>query len=81
DESHVYSPHNLLLLYLFPMDEQYMVVPQCKHHEESKSIDFFITFIISHNECLVCFMEVNPLSHIEYISTHEWADKQMRKRF
>ncbi|RPA98220.1 hypothetical protein L873DRAFT_1688386, partial [Choiromyces venosus 120613-1] len=74
-------PYNLLLGYLFPMDKQYMVVPQCKHHEQSKSIDFFIIFIVSHNECLVFFMEVNPFGHIEHISPREWADKQMRKRF
>ena len=40
DESEFYGPHNLLLNHLFPMDERYMIVPQCKRRQQPVSIDF-----------------------------------------
>ncbi|KAF8431366.1 hypothetical protein BGX38DRAFT_1229329 [Terfezia claveryi] len=45
-----------------------MVVPQYKRPEESKSVDFATTFLVSSD-------------HINHISTRGEADKQMRERF
>ena len=43
DESRFYGPFNMLLNHLFPFEDRYMVVPQWKRPEQSKSIDFTTT--------------------------------------
>ena len=40
------------------MDERYMIAPQYKRPGQSKSIDFTMIFIVSHNEHPVFFVEV-----------------------
>ena len=81
DESRFYGPYTLLLSYLFPMDERFMICPQYKHPGQSKSIDFTMIFIVSHNEHPVFFVEVKPSGHVDHITSRESADKQMRKRY
>ncbi|KAF8429911.1 hypothetical protein BGX38DRAFT_1232645 [Terfezia claveryi] len=58
-----------------------MIVPQYKRPEESKSVDFATTFLVSHNEHPIFFLEVKASDHINHISTRGDADKQMRERF
>lgn len=55
-----YGPYNALLNYLFPSDEEYMIVPQYKHPEESRSIDFTTIFVIEYQEKPIFFMEIKP---------------------
>ena len=81
NESRFYGPYNLLLNHLFPVDEGYMIVPQYKRREDSKSIDFEAIFIVSHHEHPIFFVEVKPSGHTSNILPRRSADKQMRKRF
>jgi len=81
DESRLYGPYNLLLNHLFPMEEGYMIVPQYKRREDSKSINFEAIFTVMHHEHPVFFVEVKPSGHIDNMSPRRSADKQMRNRF
>ena len=81
DESRFYGPFNMLLNYLFPFEDRYMIVPQWKCPEQSKLVDFTTIFIVSHNKHSVFFIEIKPSDHIRNYSPRALADKQMRERF
>ena len=71
----------MLLNYLFPFEDRYMIVPQWKCPEQSKLVDFTTIFIVSHNKHSVFFIEIKPSDHIRNYSPRALADKQMRERF
>jgi len=79
DESRFYGPYNALLNYLFPFEQDFIVVPQYKRPQQCRSVDFTTIFIVSRNEHPVFFMEIKPSNHIQQISTRKDADKQMRE--
>ncbi|KAF8515596.1 hypothetical protein BDD12DRAFT_811098 [Trichophaea hybrida] len=81
DESEYYGPYNSLLNDLFPKQEHYMVVPQYKRPEQSKSVDFTTVFLVRHQKHPVFFVEIKPAGHIHNVSPRASADKQMRERF
>lgn len=65
DESKFYGPYNVLLNYLFPAGEEYMVVPQYKLPDKPKSINFTATFVIECQGKPIFFMEVKPSMHLQ----------------
>ncbi|RPA90713.1 hypothetical protein L873DRAFT_1820642 [Choiromyces venosus 120613-1] len=79
DESQFYGPYKVLLNYLFPFEQDFVVAPHYKRPQQSQSVDFTTIFIVSHDKHLVFFMEIKPLNHIQHISTRKGADKQMRE--
>lgn len=81
DESQFYGPYNAPLNHFFPVSKGFMVVSQYKLQEESKSVDYATTFLVSHNEHPIFYLEVKASDHMNYISTTGEADKQMRERF
>ncbi|KAI5793827.1 hypothetical protein DFH27DRAFT_145598 [Peziza echinospora] len=81
DESSFYGPYNILLNYLFPFEEKYMVTPQYKRPEQSKSVEFCTIFIVRHKQHPVFFLEIKASGHIQHVSTRQAADQQMRERF
>ncbi|KAF8420672.1 hypothetical protein EV426DRAFT_537309, partial [Tirmania nivea] len=46
DESRFYGPYNVLLNYLFPFEEDFVVVPQFKRPEQSKSVDLLQSLLL-----------------------------------
>ncbi|KAF8417044.1 hypothetical protein EV426DRAFT_624678 [Tirmania nivea] len=81
DESRFYGPYNVLLTYLFPHNEKFVVVPQYKRPEQSKSVDFTTILVVRHKEHPVFFVEIKASDHIRHMSTRRDADLQMRERF
>ncbi|RPB26085.1 hypothetical protein L211DRAFT_821000 [Terfezia boudieri ATCC MYA-4762] len=69
------GPYNTLLNYLFPFEEDFVVVPQFKRPEQSK---FTTIFIISRDGHPVLFVEVET---IRSFSTHFNSDIQMHETF
>ncbi|PWW74186.1 hypothetical protein C7212DRAFT_299163 [Tuber magnatum] len=80
DESRFYGSYNILLNYLFPFEQDFVVSPQYKRPRQSRSVDFTTIFIVSHDEHPVFFLEIKASNHIQQISTRKDADKQMRER-
>ncbi|RPB27570.1 hypothetical protein L211DRAFT_834428 [Terfezia boudieri ATCC MYA-4762] len=64
DESMFYGPYNILLNYLFPFEEKYMVVPQYKRPAEMKSVVFTTIFLVMRNQHPVFFVEVKSSGSI-----------------
>ncbi|PUU80515.1 hypothetical protein B9Z19DRAFT_720376 [Tuber borchii] len=81
DESHFYGPYNILLSYLFPLGEKYVVVPQCKKPTELKSADFTTTFVVNHKHHPAFFAEIKSSESLQCAGSCEQADLQMRERF
>ncbi|RPA96080.1 hypothetical protein L873DRAFT_1262723 [Choiromyces venosus 120613-1] len=81
DESSFYGPYNVLLNYLFPFEEEYVVVPQYKRHAELKSVHFMTIFLVKHKHHPVFFVEVKYSATLCYISGRKEADLEMRERF
>ncbi|KAF8430026.1 hypothetical protein EV426DRAFT_1357 [Tirmania nivea] len=81
DESMFYGPYNVLLNYLFPFEEKYVVVPQYKRPAQIKSVDFTTIFLVRRNQHPVFFVEVKSSGSLHHISSREEADLQMRERF
>jgi len=81
DESRFYGPYNILLMYLFPYTEDFVVEPQYKRPEQSKSVDFTTILIVRHKEHPVFFLEIKASEHLRRISSRKDADLQMRERF
>ncbi|KAF8469003.1 hypothetical protein BDZ91DRAFT_694978 [Kalaharituber pfeilii] len=81
DESEWYGPYNALLNHVFPVEEDYVVVPQYQRPEQLKSVDFTTIFIVRRKRHPVLFLEVKATNHISHISKREAADQQMRDRF
>lgn len=79
DGSKFYGPYNALLNYLFPSDEEYMIVPQYKHPEESRYIDFTTIFVIEYQEKPIFFMEIKPSMHLQRPSLRQYANNQTRE--
>ena len=71
---------NALLNYLFPSEEDFMIVPQFKRPEKAKSIDFTTVFIIERGKKPVFFMEIKPAGHLHQPSSRRYADNQVRER-
>ena len=80
DESTYYSPYNALLNYLFPSEEDFMIIPQFKRPQQAKSIDFTTVFIIERGKKPVFFMEIEPAGHLHQPSSRRYADNQVRER-
>lgn len=82
DESAFYGPYNMLLGYLFPATEGYMVSPQYTRPEQSKSGAFNASFLVHHHhrDKPVFFMEIKPSSHLRKPFLRRFADSQMRER-
>ena len=66
---------------MFPVDEDFVVVPQYQRPKQLKSVDFTTIFMVRRERHPVLFLEVKPPSHIRDISTPEDAGQQMRQRF
>ncbi|CUS12508.1 unnamed protein product [Tuber aestivum] len=80
DESTFYGPYNVLLTYLFPIQEEYMVVPQYKRPTQLTSVDFTTIFLVKHKHHPVFFVEVKSSESLRHISSRREADLQMRER-
>ncbi|KAF8453499.1 hypothetical protein BGX38DRAFT_1177290 [Terfezia claveryi] len=81
DESMYYGPYNVLLAYLFPFEEKYVVVPQYKRPAHMKLLDFTTIFLVRCNQHPVFFVEVKSSGSLRHISSREEADLQMRILF
>ena len=81
DESEWCGPYNSLLNHVFPVEEDYVVVPQYQRPEQLKSVNFTTIFIVRRERHPVLFLKVKAASHIRNISSREAADQQMRNRF
>ena len=79
--SEYYSPYNAILSHLFPIEEDYLVVPLYKCPKQAQSVDFITVFVVRHQEHLVFFIEVKACRHTQHISSHEKAGFQMQERF
>ncbi|RPA96093.1 hypothetical protein L873DRAFT_1616262, partial [Choiromyces venosus 120613-1] len=80
DESKFYGPYNVLLNYLFPFEEEYVVVPQYKRSAELKSVDFTTIFLVRHKHHPVFVVVVKSSGSLRHISSRQEADLQMRER-
>ena len=76
EESEYYGSYNAILSHLFPIEEDYLVVPQYKRPKQSRSVDFTTVFIVRHQKYTVFFIEVKASGHIQHISSREEADPQ-----
>ncbi|KAF8885408.1 hypothetical protein CPB84DRAFT_1788435 [Gymnopilus junonius] len=81
DESLFYGPYNMLLTYLFPPTERYMISPKFKRPPEGWSIDFTTIFIVQKAFHPVFFLEIKPPGDYVHRSTRAAVDSQMRTRF
>ena len=81
-ESQLYGPYNTMLQFLFPPQEDYMIVPQYQRPQTGQSIDFTTIFIVEHAllQTPIFYLEVKPPAHINDMSKREQADNQMRDR-
>ena len=81
DESQFCGPYNMLLTYLFPFEEGYLVAPQFKRLTYSKFASFATIFTVEHKHHPVFFVEIKSSGSIRHISSRAEADLQMRNRF
>ena len=75
-ESEWYGPFNALLNYVFPIEEDYVVVPQYRRPEDLKSEEFTTIFVVRHKSHPVFFITIKPTCHIQYLSNRKEADQQ-----
>ncbi|KAF8424319.1 hypothetical protein EV426DRAFT_509185, partial [Tirmania nivea] len=81
DESEWYGPFNALLNHVFPMDEDYVLVPQYKGQEHLKSVDFTTIFVVRRAKHPVLFVKINATGHIHKASQRAAADQQMQDQY
>ena len=81
DEYQFFGPYNALLTYLFPFEEEYVVVPQLKLSVQWESVNFTTMFVIMHKHHPVFFVEIESAGYLGYISSRKEADLEMRERF
>lgn len=68
--------------YLFPPNEDFMVVPRYQRPTIGQSIDFTTIFIVesTNTRTPIFYVEIKPPSHLNELSRREQADIQMRDR-
>jgi len=83
DEHSLYAPWNMLLNYLFPMTDGWVVTPQPRPRPANnrESIDSGIYYNILRDNIPVLFVEVKCRSALTDLSARGDADAQMRRRF
>ncbi|KAF8426558.1 hypothetical protein EV426DRAFT_591821 [Tirmania nivea] len=81
DESEWYGPYNALLNYLFPVEEDYVIVLQYKRPEQLKSVDFTTIFVVRRAKYPVFFLEIKATGHIHKPSQRAAADLQIQDQF
>lgn len=80
-ENDFYAPYNKLLCSEFPVDSNYTVAPQSYPIPSSRdSIDFVIEYLVLEDDLPVFVLEIKEPSKINFLSSRQEADLQIRKR-
>ncbi|PUU76298.1 hypothetical protein B9Z19DRAFT_991053 [Tuber borchii] len=80
--SQLYRPYYVLLNYLFPPEEGYMVYPQYEPPIPSMSVDFKNIYTVRHRSySVVFFLQVKSSEDLSNISSRQEADLQMQEKF
>jgi hypothetical protein len=79
-ESDFCGAYNKLLNTLFPPDTDFTVVPQYLKPASSKSSDYIVTFEIFLENRPVFILELKTPADLNYISSRQAADEQIRER-
>ena len=80
-ESDYYGPYNVLLGYLFPPSEGYIVDPQHKEPNRKEEVDMTIVYLVEKCKHVVFFVEIKPSGHYNRLSDRALADAQIRQRY
>ncbi|KAF9651972.1 hypothetical protein BDM02DRAFT_3153944 [Thelephora ganbajun] len=73
------GPYNKLLNTLFPIDSDFVVVPQYLP-DARNAVDFIVTFEVLLINKPVLILELRPPSHLDFLSKRQVADEQIRSR-
>ena len=82
--SQLYRPYYVLLNYLFPPEEGYIVFPQYKVQIQSRfSVDFRNIYPVKHKKHydVLFFLQVKSSEDLSHISSRQEADLQMWEKF
>jgi len=81
-EADFHGPYNKLLNYLFPIDSPFTVVPQYLKPASGSSLssDYIVTFEVFLATRPVFILELKTPMDINYVSTRQLADEQIRRR-
>lgn len=78
-ESQFHAPYNKLLNTLFPVDSDFVVVPQYLP-DSRNAADFIVMYEILLVNKPVFVLGLKPPSHLEILSKRQAADEQIRMR-
>jgi hypothetical protein len=79
-ENEFHGPYNKLLYTIFPPDSDFTVAPQYLKPASAKASDYVVMFEVSLQNKPVFILELKPPRDIEFISTRQAADEQIRER-